>query len=154
MKEMMGLQTGIKSVFPKILCAIFDPVKQQAKIIKKFKLTEKKTGRIWFAKQPFYWWKQLLALDPKDIIAKTSVPTLAIGGAKDVQALPSDVYAIKALIKGQYECHIIEDMSHILRNEPEQASVFNYAQQLTQPIEPEVLRLIQAWLERRTKNAN
>jgi hypothetical protein len=148
LKKMAGRLTGIKSLLAKLFLTIFDPVRQHPKYIRKIKESNKKVGRLGLSKQPFHWFKQFLSLDLQQIYSQTKCPTLAIGGSKDFQCRPSDVHAIKALVQGEYESHAVQDMTHIIRNEPKQASVFNYAKQFRQPIEPDVLTLMQAWLEK------
>ena len=84
----------------------------------------------------------------EQIYRQCDVPALLIGGSKDIQCDPYDVMKIKNIYGGIAEAHIVEKMSHLLRKEEEDPSVFNYHAQLKQTIMPEVLELIDAWLQR------
>lgn len=151
MKNMVDAQSWFKRPLAKLFTKVIDPIKSNRKAIAKTKNTDAKTGRLGFSKQPFYWFRQFLALNLVEIYKNTTCPILALAGEKDFQCTPSDVYKIAGVVQGEYEFHIIEDMSHMLRSEPGEACVFNYAAQLKQPIEPKVLTLICGWLQQRCR---
>ena len=77
---------------------------------------------------------------------QSNVPALLIGGSKDFQCDPRDVVKIENIYGGSAEAHIVEDMSHLLRKEEGEPSVFNYRVQLKETIMPEVLEFIRQYI--------
>jgi uncharacterized protein len=148
-KKMVDAQSWLKHPLAKPFVAVLNPVKSHHKHIAKIKNSECKIGRLGLSKQPFHWFRQFLDLNLVEIYRNTKCPVFAIAGAKDFQCLPSDVYKIADVIQGEYEFHIIEDMSHMLRSEPGEACIFNYAKQLKQPIESQLLELICNWIQQK-----
>ncbi|MFK7864506.1 MAG: alpha/beta hydrolase family protein [Pseudohongiellaceae bacterium] len=149
MKKMVNAQSWFKRPLVKLFSKVFDPVKNNRKALLKTKASNRKVGRLGLSKQPFYWFKQLLELNLVDVYKNTTCPVLAIAGEKDFQCLPSDIDRIGKVVGGEYEHHTVENMSHLLRNEPGEFSVFNYAEQLKHSIEPKVLTLVCRWLKQR-----
>jgi len=150
-KKMAEEQPWLKRPLMKLYLKIFDPIKSSQKAFVKIKNSDSKIGRFGLSKQPFHWFRQLFDLDLVEIYKNTKCPVLAIGGEKDIQCNPSDVHKIADVVGGEYEFHVIENMSHLLRSEPGEASIFNYAEQLKQPIEPRVLPLISNWIQKRCR---
>lgn len=147
--KMIDAQRWRKRPLAKLYSSVFNPVKQNRKVIAKIKNSDVKIGRLGFSKQPFYWFRQFLNLNLLEIYKNTKCPVLAIAGEKDFQCIPSDVYKIAEVVKGDYEFHIVENMSHLLRSEPGEACIFNYAEQLKQPIEAKALALICSWIQQK-----
>jgi len=154
LKEMTRQLSGFKSILPKIFVACFDPIKGQRKAIYKIKNSKENIGRLGFTKQPFYWFRQFLELNPEEIFRNTHCPILAISGSKDFQCIPTDVHAIESVVSDKCDSVIVENMSHLLRNEPNRASVFNYAKQINQAIEPKILTLTHKWIEQTILETN
>ncbi|MBT8146276.1 MAG: alpha/beta hydrolase [Gammaproteobacteria bacterium] len=146
LKQMIGARTGIKALLIKAYFTLFDPVRGQKRFLAKLKHSNKRAGRIGFRKTPLHWFREFLDLDPELIFKNTICPTLAIAGSKDFQCRPEDLAAIETAISGPIESHLLDDMSHLLRHEPGDPSVFNYAEQIKQPLLPEVQELILEWL--------
>lgn len=61
------------------------------------------------------------------------------------QVQPQDVDAIGALVKGPFEGHIVGDLSHLLRPDPDSAGPRGYRRAMRQPVSPEILALITGW---------
>lgn len=150
LKNMVKHLSGFRRPVAKLFWTMFDPVKGQRKAILKMKNSHAKVGKLGISKQPFHWFRQFMNLDLEHIYKNTHCPTLAIAGSKDFQVVAADAEKIGSVISGRYEWHIVKDMSHLLRNEPGSASVFNYSAQLKQPIQPRVLELILSWLKKET----
>ncbi len=131
---------------------LFDPTKVQKKLIKKIKESNKPFIRfLGFQKIPANWYRELFSYSVLDIEQKyrpSNVPALLIGRSKDFQCDPRDVVKIENIYGGSAEAHIVENMSHLLRKEEGEPSVFNYRVQVKETIMPEVLELIDAWLQR------
>lgn len=71
---------------------------------------------------------------------------LAITGGHDVQVPPEDVARIGGLVKGPFEGHVVGDLSHVLRPDPDSAGPRKYRRAVRQPVSPEVLPLLVAWV--------
>jgi hypothetical protein len=71
---------------------------------------------------------------------------LAISGGHDVQVPPDDVAAIGRLVQGPFEGHVAGDLSHLLRPDPGSVGPRGYRRAVRQPVSPEVLDLITAWI--------
>jgi hypothetical protein len=71
---------------------------------------------------------------------------LAITGGQDVQVPPDDVAAIGRLVRGPFEGHVVGDLSHLLRPDPGSVGPRGYKRAVRQPVSPEVLDLITAWV--------
>jgi len=146
-KEAAEKLSGIKGIGIKLLFSFIDPVKSQHRLINKIKKTKKTVVYSMFQKIPAKWVRELLSIDPADIFRKTTCPSLIIGGSKDIQCNPDDVTSIQKIMQGTVESHIIQDMSHILRMEKEEPTVFNYEKLMKQPIEPKLIKIIQDWIK-------
>ena len=92
------------------------------------------------------WFRDFIRYDPAPVLARITVPVLAITGGQDVQVPPQDVDAIGALVKGPFEGHIVGDLSHLMRPDPDSAGPRGYRRSVRQPVSPEVLALITGWV--------
>jgi uncharacterized protein len=92
------------------------------------------------------WFRDFIRYDPAPVLARIAVPVLAITGGHDLQVPPRDVDAIGALVKGPFEGHIVGDLSHLLRPDPDSAGPRGYRAAMRQPVGPEVLALITGWV--------
>ena len=92
------------------------------------------------------WTRDFVTYDPAPVLARITVPVLAITGAHDLQVPPEDVEAMGRLVKGPFEGHVIPDLSHLLRPDPDSLGPRGYRRQVRQPVSPEVLRLITDWV--------
>ena len=92
------------------------------------------------------WFRDFIAYDPAPVLARVTVPVLAITGGHDLQVPPEDVDAVGRLVQGPFAGHVAGDLSHLLRPDPESAGPRGYRRQVRQPVSPEVLRLINGWV--------
>lgn len=92
------------------------------------------------------WVRDFVGYDPAPVLARITVPVLAITGTHDLQVPPDDVAAMGRLVQGPFESHVIPDLSHILRPDPDSIGPRGYRRQARQPVSPEVLRLITGWV--------
>ena len=83
------------------------------------------------------------------MLARITVPVLAITGGQDVQVPPADVAAISQLVRGPFEGHVVGDLSHLLRPDPESAGPRDYRRTVRQPVSPEYLELVTGWVASR-----
>ncbi|GAA0394973.1 acyl-CoA thioester hydrolase [Acrocarpospora corrugata] len=98
------------------------------------------------------WMRELLVHDPRPDLAAIKVPVLAITGGKDLQVDPADLVEIRRLVPGEVEIHLIPDLTHLLRRDPGPASVRSYPRLLRQPIDPDLLTQVAAWLAHRLRS--
>lgn len=152
LKSMVMGRKGLKALPSKFITFLFDPTKAQKKLINKIKESNKPFIRFLtysgLQKVPSNWFRELFVLDVEQKYRQSNVPALLIGGSKDFQCDPCDVVKIENIYGGSAESHIVANMSHLLRKEEEEPSVFNYRVQLKQTIMPEVLEIIDNWLQR------
>jgi uncharacterized protein len=97
------------------------------------------------------WNREHLQFDVSKPLQKVTCPVLAITGTKDVNVKLSDLEKIKALVQGECETHIIQDMTHMLRKTDVENSISkimnDYKKSLKQPIDEELKDIIIAWLK-------
>jgi uncharacterized protein len=95
------------------------------------------------------WTRDFVAYDPAPVLARISVPVLAITGGHDLQVPPADVRAMGQLVQGPFEGHVVAELSHMLRPDPHSIGPRGYRRQTRQPVSPEVLQLVTDWVTRR-----
>ncbi len=140
---------GIKGVIYRLISKLMgNQVASQKKLIKKLKSSSAPTIRYWFRKIPANWLRELLKIDPHGIFKQVTRPTLLIGGEKDIQCDPDDVGHIAKLTEGTVEAHIIKDLTHILRVDKQQSSIFRYTALIKKPVAPVIPNLAIHWLKK------
>jgi uncharacterized protein len=92
------------------------------------------------------WYREFLSDEPATALAKITVPVLAITGGHDLQVPPGDVDRIGGLVKGPFEGHVIGDLSHLLRSDPDSVGPRGYRKAVRQPVSPELLKIITEWV--------
>jgi uncharacterized protein len=92
------------------------------------------------------WYRDFLGYDPSAALARLTVPVLAVTGGNDLQVPPEDVDAIGHLVRGPFEGHIVGDLSHLLRPDPDSVGPRGYRRAVREPVSPEVLKIITAWV--------
>jgi len=92
------------------------------------------------------WYREFFAYDPTADFARIAVPVLAVTGGHDMQVPPQDVEAIGQLVQGQFEGHVVGDLSHLLRPDPRWAGPRGYRRSVRQPVSPAVLAIITRWV--------
>jgi uncharacterized protein len=92
------------------------------------------------------WFRDFVNYDPAPVLARIEVPILAITGGHDLQVPPQDVDAVGRLVKGPFEGHVVGDLSHLLRPDPESLGPRDYRREVRQPVDAEALRLISGWV--------
>jgi len=123
-----------------------DVVRSQRKRLDRVKASPADVMRIQGIRVNARWIRDFLAYDPRPALARITVPVLAITGGQDVQVPPEDVKAIGRLVQGTFDGHVVGDLSHLLRPDPESAGPRGYRRAVRQPVSPEVLALITGWV--------
>jgi len=94
------------------------------------------------------WVRDFVRYDPSVALARIAVPVLAITGGHDLQVPPDDAMAIGKLVRGPFEGHVVGDLSHMLRPDPDSVGPRGYRRATRQPVSPEVLTIITDWIQR------
>jgi uncharacterized protein len=94
------------------------------------------------------WARDFVAYDPAAALRRVTVPVLAITGGHDLQVPPADIDTMRTLVRGPFEGHVVGDLSHILRPDPDAAGPRGYRRSARQPVSGEVLCLITDWVAR------
>ena len=128
-----------------------DPPRAQRRLLERVRTTtdtSRRRGRLGRRRVNAEWLREMDALDPEALHRAVRVPTLAIGGGKDLQCRPEDTERLRALSPGTVEAAILPDLTHLLRSDAAPASFVRYRALLRQPMAPEVGERIVAWLLR------
>ena len=125
-----------------------DVIRGQGKRMARIKASQRDVIRIQGMRFNARWFRDFLAYDPVPVLARITVPVLAITGGQDVQVPPGDVDAIGRLVQGPFEGHVAGDLSHLLRPDPGSLGPRGYRRSVRQPVSPEVLDLITGWVTR------
>jgi uncharacterized protein len=99
------------------------------------------------------WVRDFVRYDPAPVLARVTVPVLAITGGHDLQVPPADVEAIGRLVRGPFEGHVVGDLSHLLRPDPDSMGPRGYRRQAREPVSPEVLAIIADWVRKNCRAA-
>jgi len=123
-----------------------DVIRTQRKRAARLTASEADVVRIQGMRINARWFRDFMAYDPRPVLARITVPVLAITGGQDVQVPPADVEAISQLVRGPFEGHVVGDLSHLLRPDPESAGPRDYRRAVRQPVSPEYLELLTGWV--------
>lgn len=123
----------------------YDVARGQRKRVERLKASTGDVIRVGGIRANARWWRDFLSYDPSADLARITVPVLAITGGQDLQVPPEDVDAIGRLVRGPFEGHVVGDLSHLLRPDPESAGPRGYRRAVRQPVSPKALKLITAW---------
>lgn len=130
-----------------------DQIAKQKKLVKRIKKTKRDTLKIRKQVINAKWIREMVANDASAIHSAVKVPSLIIGGEKDLQCLPSDVNIIAELLCAPVQHHVFSDLTHILRPDTGKPSVQNYLRLTLEEVDSRVLSTINAWLLEQTGHA-
>ena len=111
----------------------------------RIKATTTDVARIGGAKINARWTREFMAHDPADDLRRITAPVLAITGTKDLQSRPDDLRRMAEVAAGPIETHRVPDLTHSLRRQPGSASLRKYKEELTRPVDAEVLDTVVRW---------
>lgn len=125
---------------------------QFKKVMDKALHAKTKTIRFWSKKIAAIWLKETYVFDVRESLAGIQVPTLIIGGQKDIQVNPEDVMQIQKFIPSPSTTVIIKNMNHLLRYYPGTHHFLTlmkeYKETIQQPLATELLDTLKHWLEK------
>ncbi|MFK8079453.1 MAG: alpha/beta hydrolase [Granulosicoccus sp.] len=119
---------------------------KQKKLLQKIRKSRRDTLKIRKQIINAKWIREMITMDASAIYKKADIPTLIIGGQKDLQCLPDDVQKISALINAHVESHVLDNLTHILRSDTDKPSVQHYLMLSVQDIDRRILELSSHWL--------
>lgn len=128
--------------------ARIDVIRMQRRNMERIRSSTDDVMRIQGVRVNARWLREFMAHDPTSALAKITVPVLAITGAQDLQVPPDDIHTMRDLVPGPFEGHVLEDISHLLRPDPDGIGPRGYRRAVRQPISPEPLTLITGWITR------
>jgi uncharacterized protein len=123
-----------------------DAIKAQRKNQDRIMASSADTLRIQGQRINARWFRDFVGYSPAPVLARITVPVLAITGGHDLQVPPSDVEETGRLVNGPFEGHVAGDLSHLLRPDPGSVGPRGYRRAVRHPVSPEVLALITTWV--------
>lgn len=130
-----------------------DQIAKQKKLINRISRSSRPTIKVRKQVINAKWIREMIQLDPLAIHAGTNIPTLAIAGSKDLQSQSSDIQQLKSVVRGTFESHIIPDLTHVLRTDPDEPSVRHFARLSKQEIDRRIISIIRRWLSHQARTA-
>jgi pimeloyl-ACP methyl ester carboxylesterase len=145
--EALHEMRGPGGMLARLLARLFGgPIEQQRRIIARIKATSEPTFKQGLQRIDAKSLREIMALDLGAIYAQVKVPALVLGGSKDIQCDPADVRKIAAAIGPLATPVVIEDLTHVLRKDPDRHTFLSYFKLIKQPVEPEVIRVVGEWV--------
>ncbi|HYK73495.1 MAG TPA: alpha/beta hydrolase [Pseudoneobacillus sp.] len=143
---------GIKGWLNRKLKVDVKGEKQVDDLMKKINQSDKDIIKIQlFFKQPAKWLREHNAYNTRETLKKVTCPVFVLQGDKDALVNSEVLKELSHLVKGKSEYHIIPNMEHGLRLQPEPKSILNsrkiFKEILTRPLHEQGLAKISAWLE-------
>lgn len=139
--------TGFKGMFVRVFLRLSgNQLTKQRRVMKRVKNSTKPTMKLKKTLINAKWLREIMSVEPTDVYSKVTVPTLSIGAEKDVQCLPEHAQMVQEYVKGPVDCHMLSDLTHILRIDHDEPSTFKYKELSQQPIDTRVSELIVRWM--------
>ena len=125
----------------------FDFVRSQHKRLARLRASTTDVVRMTGVRVNARWFRDFLAYDPATVLPGITVPVLAITGGNDLQVPPEDTDAIGRLVGGPFEGHVLGDLNHLLRPDPDGRGLQGYRRSVRQPVSQELIEIINAWVK-------
>ncbi|NOZ32068.1 MAG: alpha/beta hydrolase [Alphaproteobacteria bacterium] len=154
MERAIANEKGFQAWVARLFTSIFgSPTKTQKKLVARVKKSTKPVIWLGLARLPARWLRELMAIQPRKLFAKVTIPTFLVGAQKDIQCKPGDGAEIAALIGDKASFTMIDDLTHILRKDPGEHTFFSYKALFRQPMDTEVIEVISDWLSAQEEKA-
>ncbi len=145
--EMIDRMSGFQGKLVRFITRLTGrPSQQQDRIIDKVKSTNDPTIRVGLQKLGARWLRELFAANPPEIYSSVNAPTLLIGGGKDLQCNPADSARIAEILGDRATVHMVDDLTHILRRDPDHHTFESYKKLLKQPMDEGIQQVAAAWI--------
>ena len=128
--------------------AHIDVIRTQRKNMERVRASTADVIRIQGVRLNARWLREFMAHDPRPALAGIAVPVLAITGAHDLQVPPTDIDVMRETIPGPFDGHIVDDLSHLWRPDPDRIGPRGYRKAVRQRTSLEPLALITDWIIR------
>jgi uncharacterized protein len=129
-----------------------DLIRQQQKAADRIRATSTAVARVRGRTVNALWQRELLEFDPAPVLARITVPVLAVTGDKDLQVDPADLEIIRATVAGPVETHRMKDLTHLLRRETGPVSLAGYRRLVRRPVDRALVTTVAAWITERSRN--
>jgi len=142
---------GLKGINAWLIKALhIDIRKAQKKQLDKIKRSTKDWYRQLHVMVNAKWIREFLSYTPAEDLEKTHVSVLAITGIRDIQTAPAEQDLMEKLVKGEFEGHVVPDVTHMLRADtsPGAPATATYQEQVRRPVDARVLEIISTWLHK------
>ncbi len=126
----------------------FDLVRSQHRRIARLSASTSDVVRMTGVRVNARWFRDFLAYDPATVLPRVTAPVLAITGGHDLQVPPEDVDAIGRLVGGPFDGHVLGDLNHLLRPDPQLRGLQGYRRSLRQPVSQELIEIMNAWVKK------
>ncbi|HEX3791515.1 MAG TPA: alpha/beta fold hydrolase [Pseudonocardiaceae bacterium] len=128
--------------------AHIDVVRTQRRNMDRIRASTEDVIRVQGTRVAARWLREFMAHDARPALAGITVPVLAITGAHDLQVPPADIEVMRELVAGPFEGHVVDDLSHLLRPDPDRTGARGYRKAVREPVDLEPLALITDWIIR------
>jgi uncharacterized protein len=135
---------GLRGIAYRVLFG--NQVAAQRKLIDRVRSNRARPHEVESKRVGVKWLRQVLELDPAQLYAQLQWPLLLIAGAKDLQCNAAGVSAMLKLVPAPAAAHVLPNLTHVLRSDDDQPSIFRYPKLIKRPLEGLVLKLISEWL--------
>ncbi len=147
--ELMGTK-GFKGALFRLL-KVDRIIEKQAKgLMGKIRRSTEDVRRIQLVKMNVKWFREHLEYDIQEDLPRISCPVLALTGSKDFQADPEKLKNLPQLIGGETEAHIIENMTHPLKEADAVDTIMDvnglYRRSAEKELHPKLKELLTSWL--------
>lgn len=147
LKEIAEL-SGFKGKFIRFFLRLSgDQIAKQKKLIQRIRKSRKATFKIRKQVINAKWIREMVTMEAATVHAGVSIPTLIIGGEKDLQCAPDDVDKLASILTGPVQTQVFDNLTHILRTDPDKPSVQHYLALSAQDLDERVLQTISDWLK-------
>jgi uncharacterized protein len=127
--------------------------KQAQKYTNKVLQSKKDVMRVGFIKTNAKWIREHFAYNVREDLVRVTCPILAITGSRDIQADPEILKDLPKHVKGDAHYHVVDNMSHSLKFQAAASTMFSAKKDIVAsgelPIHPELINLLEKWLEDR-----
>lgn len=147
LEQELDLLSGMAGFFYRVLFRFVGrPRATQQRLIRKVRETDSPVVRVGLSPHPAKWLREMLALDPEAVFAATKISLLLVGGEKDLQCNPDDIFRIAETAQGHAQTCLVEGMTHLLRVDENPASLVGSSKLSSEPMEDAVIDKTIQWI--------